>query len=213
MSCLGLDRYNLVKIVLVDYAQRRCVEHGCRERFGAKVAEQDPRWASRLGSDHILDLSGFGRVSEIALTRHAKIALHADRLSNTFVPGRNLLFFTLMAAPASRLQLRHPVGCIYETDYLRYPDYRDNTLKLLQVTLNLENGICSIMHTPLMWIDKPRTWEMAFEVGGVKLVELMRTDTHSCYRGEHERLHSWGYGCGVCPACGLRQKYCSGLNG
>jgi len=207
-TCLAwaLDRFETVETVGFDYGQRHRVELECRDAFRAKVVELNPAWAGRLGPDHMLDLSVLGQVSETALTRDAEIALRADGLPNTFVPGRNLLFFTLAAALASRRELRHLIGGMCETDYSGYPDCRDDTLKSLQVTLNLGMGNRSVVHTPLMWLDKAQTWGLAKTLGGEKLVDLIRTGTHTCYRGEHDHLHDWGYGCGDCPACELRMK-------
>ena len=207
-TCLvwALDRFETVETVGFDYGQRHRVELECREDFRARVVEINPAWAGRLGPDHMLDLSVLGQVSETALTRDAEIALRADGLPNTFVPGRNLLFFTLAAALASRRELHHLVGGMCETDYSGYPDCRDDTLKSLQVTLNLGMGSRSVVHTPLMWLDKAQTWGLAEALGGQGLVDLIRTGTHTCYRGEHDDLHDWGYGCGDCPACELRMK-------
>ena len=207
-TCLAwaLDRFETVETVGFDYGQRHQVELECRDDFRARVVELNQAWASRLGPDHKLDLSVLGQVSETALTRDAEIALRADGLPNTFVPGRNLLFFTLAAALASRRELRHLVGGMCETDYSGYPDCRDDTLKSLQVTLNLGIGSRLIVHTPLMWLNKAQTWALADQLGGKPLVDLIRMGTHTCYRGEHEILHDWGYGCGDCPACELRSK-------
>jgi 7-cyano-7-deazaguanine synthase len=205
-TCLAwaLERFEQVETVGFDYGQRHRVELDCRERFRDKVVGLKPGWAGRLGPDHMLDLSILGQVSETALTRDAEIALREDGLPNTFVPGRNLLFFTLAAALASRRNLRHLVGGMCETDYSGYPDCRDDTLKSLQVTLNLGMGSNHILHTPLMWIDKAQTWAMAEQLGGEQLVQLVRRSTHTCYLGIHDDLHDWGYGCGTCPSCELR---------
>lgn len=207
-TCLAwaLDRFEKVETVGFDYGQRHRVELDCRDDFRARVAGLDPKWGDRLGPDHMLDLSVLGQVSETALTREAEIALREDGLPNTFVPGRNLLFFTLASALASRRRLRHLVGGMCETDYSGYPDCRDDTLKSLQVTLNLGMGSRAVLHTPLMWLDKAQTWALADQLGGKPLVELIRTGTHTCYLGEHEQLHDWGYGCGNCPACELRLR-------
>ena len=198
-TCLAwaLDRFEVVETVGFDYGQRHRVELECRDEFRMRVTDLNPTWAARLGPDHMLDLSVLGQVSETALTRDAEISLRADGLPNTFVPGRNLLFFTLAAALASRRQLRHLVGGMCETDYSGYPDCRDDTLKSLEVTLNLGMGSRTVLHTPLMWLDKARTWELADQLGGQQLVELIRIGTHTCYRGEHVQLHSWGFGCAV----------------
>lgn len=207
-TCLAwaLDRFDTVETVGFDYGQRHRVELDCREAFRASVTGINPSWAARLGPDHMLDLSILGHVSETALTRDAEISFREDGLPNTFVPGRNLLFFTLAAAVAHRRHLRHLVGGMCETDYSGYPDCRDDTLKSLQVTLNLGMGSNSVINTPLMWIDKARTWALAEHLGGTPLVDLIRDHTHSCYMGDHEALHEWGYGCSSCPACDLRQK-------
>jgi 7-cyano-7-deazaguanine synthase len=207
-TCLAwaLDRFEQVETVGFDYGQRHRVELECRAAFRSKIVQLRPSWVDRLGPDHMLDLSVLGQVSETALTRDAEIALRDDGMPNTFVPGRNLLFFTLAAALAYRRQLRHLVGGMCETDFSGYPDCRDDTLKSLQVTLNLGMGSNCVVHTPLMWIDKAATWALARKIGGNVLVQLIREDTHTCYLGEHGELHEWGYGCGECPACDLRMK-------
>lgn len=206
-TCLAwaLANFSHVETVGFDYGQRHRVELECRATFRDKVVAIEAGWADRLGTDHMLDLTVLGKISETALTSDAEIALRDDGLPNTFVPGRNLLFFTLAAALASLRELRHIVGGMCETDYSGYPDCRDDTIKALQVALNLGIGSRSVLHTPLMWLDKAATWRLAFELGGDPLVALVRDETHTCYRGKHDQLHAWGYGCGTCPACQLRQ--------
>lgn len=205
-TCLAwaLETFAAVETVGFDYGQRHRVELECRDAFRLGVVAIKPRWRDKLGPDHMMDLSVLGQVSETALTRDAEIALRQDGLPNTFVPGRNLLFFTLAAALASRRSLRHLVGGMCETDYSGYPDCRDDTLKSLQVTLNLGIGCRCVLHTPLMWLDKEETWGLAQRLGGAALIELVRTGTHTCYLGIRDILHPWGYGCGACPACDLR---------
>lgn len=207
-TCLAwaLEAFNRVETVGFDYGQRHRVELEGRSAFRETIAPLKDGWAERLGPDHMLDLSVLGQVSETALTRDAEIALRDDGLPNTFVPGRNLLFFTLAAALASRRGLRHIVGGMCETDFSGYPDCRDDTLKSLQATLNLGMGTRTVLHTPLMWLDKGQTWNLAQDIGGATLVELIRTQTHTCYLGVHDTLHEWGFGCGTCPACELRER-------
>ncbi|MGH7029155.1 MAG: 7-cyano-7-deazaguanine synthase, partial [Stellaceae bacterium] len=140
-----------------------------------------------------------------ALTRDTAIAFDAGGLPNTFVPGRNLMFFTLAAAIGYRRGLRHLVGGMCETDYSGYPDCRDDALKALQATLSLGMDHRFVIHTPLMWRDKAATWGLAGALGGDALVTLIRDETHSCYLGDRAHRHEWGYGCGACPACALRR--------
>jgi 7-cyano-7-deazaguanine synthase len=207
-TCLAwaLARFARVETIGFDYGQRHRVELDCRTRIAERLKAEFPQWGAKLGEDHLVDLSVLGQISETALTRDAEIAFADSGLPNTFVPGRNLLFFTFAAAIGLRRGLKHLVGGMCETDYSGYPDCRDDTLKSLQATLSLGMDHRFVIHTPLMWRDKRATWELAEELGGERLVELIREDSHSCYLGERGQRHDWGYGCGQCPACELRRK-------
>jgi 7-cyano-7-deazaguanine synthase len=207
-TCLAwaLARYARVETLGFDYGQRHRIELEGRERLRAGIAALDPAWAGRLGEDHTLSLDALGRISETALTREGAIAFAADGLPNTFVPGRNLLFLTFAAALAYRRGLRRLVGGMCETDFSGYPDCRDDTIKALQVALNLGMDRRFVLETPLMWVDKAGTWALAQDLGGRALVDLIVEDTHTCYLGERGTRHEWGYGCGTCPACELRAK-------
>ena len=205
-TCLAwaLDRFDHVETVGFDYRQRHAVELECRHAVRSAIAERFPAWAARLGPDHTVDLGVLGAISETALTRDVEIEMLASKLPSTFVPGRNILFLTLAACIAYRRGLRHIVGGMCETDYSGYPDCRDDTIKSLQAALNLGMESRFVLHTPLMWIDKAATWRLAHELGGAPLVDLIVEHTHTCYFGDRKQRHPWGYGCGSCPACGLR---------
>ncbi len=207
-TCLAwaLDRFDRVETIGFDYGQRHRVELDCRAACRAGLASLNPGWAARLGEDHTLALDALAAVSDTALTSEAEIRLRDDGLPNTFVPGRNLLFLTFAAALAYRRGLRHLVGGMCETDYSGYPDCRDDTLKALQVALNLGMERRFVLHTPLMWLDKAATWRLAHALGGEALVALLREATHTCYLGDRTHRHDWGYGCGTCPACDLRRR-------
>lgn len=207
-TCLAwaLERFPRVETLGFDYGQRHRIELDCREALRDGVARIDPAWARRLGADHLLPLEALGAVSETALTRDTAIAMEAGGLPNTFVPGRNIVFLTFAAALAYRRGLRHLVGGMCETDFSGYPDCRDDTIKALQVALNLGMERRFVLHTPLMWLDKAATWRLAQELGGRPLVDLIVEDSHTCYLGERGARHDWGYGCGTCPACALRAR-------
>jgi 7-cyano-7-deazaguanine synthase len=202
----ALDRYDRVETIGFDYGQRHRVELDCRTQFLDKLRASFPQWAKRLGDDHLLDLGLLGQVSDTALTAERAIAFNAGGLPNTFVPGRNLIFFTFAAAVAYRRGLSVLVGGMCETDYSGYPDCRDDTLKSLQVTLGLGLDQRVVIETPLMWMDKAQTWQLAHTLGGNALVSLITEETHTCYLGDRKTRHAWGYGCGTCPACELRAR-------
>lgn len=205
-TCLAwaLDRYTYVETIGFDYGQRHAVELECRKTVLKAIRTVSSHWAGKLGEDHTLDLSILGQVSDTALTQAKAIEMQANGLPNTFVPGRNLLFFTFAATVAYRRGLEVLVGGMCETDYSGYPDCRDNTLKALQVSLSLGMDCPMVVETPLMWIKKAATWAMAESLGGSELVNIITEHTHTCYRGDRSIRHAWGYGCGECPACELR---------
>jgi 7-cyano-7-deazaguanine synthase len=191
-----------VETVGFAYGQRHVVELDCRSPIRAAVAAH---WPGRLGPDHTLDLAAtLGALGATALTSDTTIAMTEEGLPNTFVPGRNLLFLTCAAALAYRRGLRRIVAGMCETDYSGYPDCRDDTIKAMQLALNLGMQRRFVLETPLMWRDKAATWALAASLGGPPLVELIRVETHSCYLGDRSHLNDWGYGCGTCPACELR---------
>ena len=207
-TCLGwaLKRFARVETIGFDYGQRHRAELDARPLILSAIRRDFPEWGARLGDDHLIDLNALGRMSETALTRDVEIAVAENGLPNSFVPGRNLIFLTFAAALAWRRDARHLVTGVCETDYSGYPDCRDDTVKAMQVALNLGMDARFVVHTPLMWIDKAATWALARELGGAAFVELVRTETVTCYEGDRATPHDWGRGCGACPACALRRK-------
>jgi len=205
-TCLAwaLARYAQVETIGFAYGQRHTVEMDCRAPLRVGLAGLRD-WGGRLGDDHVVDLTAtIAGLGATALTSDAEITMTAEGLPSTFVPGRNLLFLTCAAAIAYRRGHRRIIAGVCETDYSGYPDCRDDTVKAMQLALNLGMARRFVLETPLMWRNKAATWDLAQALGGDALVELIRTQSHSCYRGERAVLHDWGHGCGACPACDLR---------
>jgi 7-cyano-7-deazaguanine synthase len=202
----ALDRFDAVETIGFDYGQRHRVELECRRQFLGRLRTSFEPWAEKLGEDHEISLSTLGAISDTSLTREKEFEYLKSGLPSSFVPGRNLIFFTYAAAVAYRRGIKHLVGGMCEADYSGYPDCRDDALKSLQVSLTLGMGTRFVIDTPLMWIDKAETWKMSEDLGGQTLVEMVIEDTHSCYRGDRQRRKAWGYGCGLCPACDLRGR-------
>jgi len=215
-TCLAqaLAKYQRVETIGFDYRQRHHVELQARLQVLTEIRCQFPQWATKLGQDHLLDLAVLGEVSDTSLTRDTAFKMEQSGLPNTFVPGRNLLFLTLAAAVAYRRDLQVLVTGVCETDFSGYPDCRDDTMKAMQLALSLGMDKRFLIDTPLMWIDKAATWAMAHALGeksgvvqgGDALVQLIIEHTHTCYLGDREHRHAWGYGCGTCPACLLRAR-------
>ena len=205
-TCLAwaLARYDRVETVGFDYGQRHAVEMQARLVVRESMTRALPQWADRLGPDHVVDLTGYGRIAESALTTDRAIEMDARGLPTTFVPGRNLVFLTCAAALADRRGLEVLVGGMCETDFSGYPDCRRDTIDAMATALSLGLDRSVVIETPLMALTKAETWALAERIGGQPLVDLILEDSHSCYLGDRSQRHPWGYGCGTCPACDLR---------
>jgi len=202
----ALERFARVETIGFDYGQRHHAELGVRPRIRERIASLRAEWSDRLGDDHMVKLDALAAMSETALTRDVSIEIATSGLPTTFVPGRNLIFFTFAGALAYRRGAKHLIGGMCETDFSGYPDCRDDTLKAMQLALNLGMDRRFVIHTPLMWIDKAATFALGHEIGGEPLVDLLVEETHTCYLGDRSHRHEWGYGCGKCPACRLRAE-------
>lgn len=206
MLAWALSRFDEVETIGFSYGQRHDVELQVRLELLRTIREAFPGWSEKLGEDHLIDLAGFGAISETALTRDRQIDVLDSGLPNTFVPGRNLIFLNYAAALGWRRGFTDLIAGMCEADFSGYPDCRKETLdaQMTAISLGLEKDF--ELHTPLMNRSKAGAWTLAEELGGKKLVDLIRTETHTCYLGVRDELHEWGYGCGTCPACELRAK-------
>ncbi len=206
-TCLAwaLERYGRVETVGFDYGQRHSTEMEARLRVRDGMALALPDLAGKLGPDHVIDLTGFGAIGETAMTSERAIEVDERGLPTTFVPGRNLVFLTVAAALADRRGLEVLVGGMCETDFSGYPDCRRVTIDAMSQALTLGLAKPVPIETPLMALTKAQTWELADRIGGQGLVDLILEESHTCYLGDREHRHAWGYGCGTCPACELRE--------
>jgi 7-cyano-7-deazaguanine synthase len=195
-----------VETIGFDYRQRHRIELDARPAILARLRREFPAWAARLGEDRVIDLGVLAELGDSALTREVAFEMGKNGLPNTFVPGRNLLFLTIAAALAYRRGIEVLVGGMCETDFSGYPDCRDTTMKAMQAALTLGLDRRVAIETPLMWIDKAATWQLARELGGEQLTALILEETVTCYRAERGARHAWGHGCGACPSCELRRR-------
>lgn len=190
-TCLfwAKERFEEVELVTFDYGQRHRLEIECAKEI-AKELEM---------KQHILDMLLLSQLAPNALTREEIKVEDGENgeLPSTFVPGRNLLFLSFAGVLASQIGAKHIVTGVCETDFSGYPDCRDIFIKSLNVTLNLSMDQTFVIHTPLMWLNKAQTWELAEELGAF---EFVRERTLTCYNG------IIADGCGKCPACKLRKR-------
>ena len=206
-TCLAwaLERFDRVETVGFDYGQRHTAELDARPRVLSGLRALSGKWAAALGADHLLPLNTLKAIGGSALLENTAFTTGERGLPTSFVPGRNLFFLIAAAALGYRRGIEDLVGGMCETDFSGYPDCRDATIQSAARTLSLGLAKDVRVHTPLMWIDKKATWSMARALGGDALVDLIVEETVTCYEGNRALRHAWGYGCGKCPACGLRK--------
>ena len=183
--------------VAFAYGQKHAVELAC-----AKNA------ARLLGAakHYVLEIPALQQIGDSALLTSADVNASKDGLPASFVPARNIIFLSQAAALAYKLDCGNLITGVSETDYSGYPDCRGRTIKLLEKTLNTGMEANLKIITPLLRKNKAETWALAYQCRGAAGVELIREHTHTCYNGDRQTRHEWGYGCAKCPACRLRQK-------
>ncbi|MEH7387287.1 7-cyano-7-deazaguanine synthase QueC [Bacillus sp. JJ1521] len=190
-TCLfwAKEHFGEVEAVTFDYGQKHRLEIQCAKDIAAELGVKH----------HILDMSLLNQLAPNALTRQdIRVEEGANgELPSTFVPGRNLLFLSFAGVLARQVGAKHIVTGVSETDFSGYPDCRDIFMKSLNVTLNLSMDDTFVIETPLMWLNKAQTWELADQLGAL---EFVRERTLTCYNGVIAD------GCGECPACKLRKK-------
>ncbi|WP_432202204.1 7-cyano-7-deazaguanine synthase QueC [Staphylococcus warneri] len=189
-TCLFYAKKHFKDVILVtfNYGQR----HDAEIEVAKKIAQE------QNVEHHILDMSLLSQLTPNALTQHdLKIEDTEDGIPNTFVPARNLLFLSFAGALAYQIKAKHIITGVCETDFSGYPDCRDSFIKSMNVTLNLSMDRDFVIHTPLMWLDKAQTWELADNLG---VLNYIRENTLTCYND------IIGDGCGECPACQLRSR-------
>ena len=206
-TCLAwaLDKYKRVETIGFTYHQRHKVELDCRVSILKKMKDFSFNRPCKLGDDHLIDLTVISSLGNTALTNEIEIKMLKNGLPNTFVPGRNLFFLVTAATVAYRRNITTLIGGMCETDFSGYPDCRDEAIKSMQLAISLGLATNLSIETPLMWLKKSETWELAKKIGGDDLVNLIIDDTHTCYKGDRLTKYNWGFGCATCPACILRK--------
>lgn len=190
-TCLfwALEKFDEVEAVTFNYGQRHALEIECAKKIAAEQGVKH----------HILDMTLLNQLAPNALTRDdIKVQEGEDgALPNTFVPGRNLLFFSFAGVLASQIGAQHIVVGVSEADFSGYPDCRDAFVKSFNQTLNLALDKPFTVHTPLMELDKAAVWGLSDKLG---VMQYVKENTLTCYNGVISD------GCGECPSCILRNR-------
>lgn len=195
-TCLAwaLNRYDAVEAITFNYKQKHSIE-----------VEQSRKICEKLNVNQtVIDISFLDKLVESALTSNGDVNLLNDKgLPASFVPNRNQLFITLSHAFAQKINAQTLVTGVCQTDYSGYPDCRQEFIDAIEGVSNLGSQSDISIETPLMYLNKAQTFELAEKEGALSLII---NDSHTCYNGNRKNLNEWGYGCSICPACELRIK-------
>ncbi len=200
-----LKKYNNVHLITFDYGQNHSIETSAAKNIAKIMKKEFPDWKNKIHIPIIFKISNLSVLNENALVSDIKINTR-KKLPNTFVPGRNVLFYLLGATFAYSKNISDIVSGVCETDFSGYPDCRQKTILSVKKTINLAMEKNFNFFTPLMKKNKAETWQMAHNLGGERFINIIKKNTHSCYLGNRSKFNEWGYGCDNCPACKLRKK-------
>jgi len=195
-TCLywAMNRFSKVYAITFDYGQKHRVE-----------IEQSKRICNiNKVPQTIVNMDFMQSIVDSALVNGGDVnQLNSKGLPASFVPNRNQMFITLAHAYAQKIGATTVVTGVCQTDYSGYPDCRLEFISSIQDATNLGSDESIIIATPLMFLDKAETFELAKKEG---CLDEVIEHSHTCYNGDRDSRHEWGYGCGECPACELRRK-------
>jgi 7-cyano-7-deazaguanine synthase len=195
-TCLywALNRYKEVECITFNYGQKHSVELDCAK----KLCDYENV------KQTVIDISFLDTIVKSALTSNGNVnELNEKGLPSSFVPNRNQLFITMAHAYAQKIGADTLVTGVCQTDYSGYPDCRETFIKAIEWSTNMGSESNIKIEIPLMYLTKAETFDLAKKEG---CLDRVIHYSHTCYNGDRQHFNEWGYGCGECPACELREK-------
>jgi len=115
-----------------------------------------------------------------------------ENMKSTVVPGRNLIFASILAGYAESVGASHIALGVHSGDHHIYPDCRPKFVECLRETIDKSSDGKIGVLTPFMELDKENILRIGYNLSDEYKVpyELTRT----CYK-DQERS------CGVCGSC------------
>ena len=198
----GLDSSTVVGIAKKEGAiiNGLSFDYGQRHKKELKAAQEI---ASHFSIDDFkkikLDLSLWGGSSLTDKNKTIPLqGLQANKIPNTYVPGRNTIFIATALSYAEAIHADYIGLGINSLDYSGYPDCRPDYIKKFQELADLankrgrENNPIKLW-TPLLDLNKEEIFQLAFD-NNIPLEK-----TWSCYSGNLKP-------CGKCDSCRIRNK-------
>lgn len=174
-----------------SYSQRHTVE-----------LERAQKISTDWGVDHIVvDLNCLQQITESSLLdKTLAFTSNEGEAPNTMVVGRNGLMARVAAIHADFLGANEIHMGIIELEEANsgYRDCSRTYMDVIQESLRMDfNNPKFEIKTPIVFMDKKETMELAMELGVLK---YLLENTITCYDGVEK------FGCNQCPACVLRNE-------
>lgn len=198
VTCLGLALKNFETVYAVGFSYGQ--KHITELAQAARICQM------YFVPFQVFQIPVLEQLGDSALTTDGDVnqVHHRNKdLPASFVPNRNAMFLTMAHAYAQKVGAVALITGVCETDYSGYPDCRADFIELIEEALNTGYLTNIEIHTPLMYLTKAETFELADQCGFLDTVIHL---SHTCYNGNRTDFHEWGYGCGGCPACRLRES-------
>jgi 7-cyano-7-deazaguanine synthase len=193
MLAMCKEKYNSVFTLTFDYGQRHRNELTCVDKI-----------LDTIGVDGVykVNLPSISEISKSYLLGDIEIENLYKRVTNTFLPGRNLIFLSYAGTLAYTLGCKNIAIGVCQTDFSGFPDCRDSFLSSMQETLKESFEVDFNIYAPLLNKSKCDIWKEAYDLG---LIELIKSSTHTCYNNDYITQNKWGFGCNNCPSCNQRR--------
>ena len=207
----GMDSATLLGVLLEQSYEVHCVMF----TYGSKHNEHENRAAMKLFhfykdkgfnvTPHYIDLEGVFRPFKSNLLKSGgeipEGHYQQENMKLTVVPGRNLIFASIMAGLAESIGADLVALGVHAGDHAIYPDCRKEFIDSLKTTLARSSDNKVTVYTPFISMDKAAILEIGMNLTTKTPYELTRT----CYKNQ-------AYACGKCGSCVERLEAFEKLN-
>lgn len=179
-------KYNNIYLVFFNYNQR----HLDKEFNSARIIANHYKINLDVVDINFNFLTNSSLVNKVINVEEGAI----DKLPNSFVPARNILFLSYLSSYAYEKTSGEIIISLanHYDDFNGYPDCRLNTIKSLQKTLGLALDRKVKINAPFSLLTK----KQLFELYGT---EFIAKHSWSCYEGLEKP-------CNICKSCLLRNE-------
>ncbi len=207
----GIDSTTLLGILLEQNYEVHC----CLFYYGSKHNEYENKSARNIinwyqnknkhVSKHFINISEIMQnfSSDLLLTGGEIPEGHyeAENMRKTVVPGRNLIFASIMAGLAESVGAGTIALGVHQGDHYIYPDCRKEFIKSLDATIYLSSDKNVEVITPLLTDNKENILRKGYDLTLQPPYHLTRT----CYKNQE-------LSCGKCGSCRERIEAFHRLN-